>query len=141
MSIAGWDHFKVSSQPNSPSLVEAMRTLYGSNLPQELSSDTKIAFDQLAVEEALFTTITNKKSKGKGKVPPSICSNVFAPGPDHITWHYLKSILADNIYVSGIISLANSCITLRHWPRHFKESISVIIPKPSKPAYNTPKVF
>ena len=27
---AGWDHFKVSPQPNSPSLVEVMRTLYKS---------------------------------------------------------------------------------------------------------------
>ena len=33
VSVAGWDCFKVSPQPDSPSLVEAMRTLYGSNLP------------------------------------------------------------------------------------------------------------
>ena len=32
VSVVGWDHFKVSPQPNSPSLVEAMRTLYGPNL-------------------------------------------------------------------------------------------------------------
>jgi len=25
------------------------------------------------------------------------CSNVSAPGPDHITWRYLKSILADSV--------------------------------------------
>ena len=77
MSAAGWDHFKVSSQPNSPSLVEAMRTLYGPNLLQELSPDTKMAVDQPAVEEAPFTTVTNKKSKGKGKVLPS--TNLSAP--------------------------------------------------------------
>jgi len=69
------------------------------------------------------------------------CSNVSAPGPDHITWRYLKSILADDICAFGILSLANSCITLRHWPRHFKELVSVIIPKPGKPAYDTPKAF
>jgi len=40
------------------------------------------------------------------------CSNVSAPGPDHITWRYLKSILVDGICASGILSLANSCITL-----------------------------
>ena len=40
------------------------------------------------------------------------CSNVSALGPDHITWRYLKSILADDICVSGILSLTNSCITL-----------------------------
>jgi len=69
------------------------------------------------------------------------CSNVSAPGPDHITWRYLKSILANDICASGILSLANSCITLQHWPRDFKESVSVIIPKPGKPAYDTPKAF
>ena len=33
VSAAGWDCFKVSPQPDSPLLVEAMRTLYGPNLP------------------------------------------------------------------------------------------------------------
>jgi Reverse transcriptase (RNA-dependent DNA polymerase) len=28
-----------------------------------------------------------------------------------------------------------------HWPSHFKESLSVIIPKPGKPNYSTPKSF
>ena len=69
------------------------------------------------------------------------CFNVSAPGPDHITWRYLKSILADSICASSILSLINSCITLRHWPRHFKESVSIIIPKPGKLAYDTPKAF
>jgi len=69
------------------------------------------------------------------------CSNASAPGPDHITWRHLKSILADNTCATGMFSLANSCITLHHWPRHFKESVSVIILKPGKPAYDTPKAF
>ena len=30
---------------------------------------------------------------------------------------------------------------LHHWPRHFKKSVSVIIPKPGKPAYDIPKAF
>ena len=78
VSTAGWDRFKISPQPDSPSLVEAMRTLYGPNLSQEPSPDTEMAVDQPAVEEAPFTTVTNKKTKGKGKetkgkgkVPPS----------------------------------------------------------------------
>jgi len=77
MSAAGCDRFKVLPQPNSPSLVEAMKTLYGPNLPQEPSPDTEMAVDQLAVEEAPFTTVTNTKSKGKGKVPSS--TNFSAP--------------------------------------------------------------
>ncbi|KAJ2923685.1 hypothetical protein H1R20_g13405, partial [Candolleomyces eurysporus] len=31
--------------------------------------------------------------------------------------------------------------TRGHWPRHFKESTSVIIPKPNKPSYSSPKAF
>ena len=86
VSVAGWDRFKVSPQPDSPSLVEVMRTLYGPNLPQEPSPDTEIAVDQPAVEEAPFTTVTNKKSKGKGKVSPStnpfaLSQNVPTPAP------------------------------------------------------------
>ena len=83
MSAAGWDRFKVSPQPDSPSLVEAMRTLYGPNLLQEPSLDTEMAVDQPTVEEAPFTTITNKKSKGKGKVPSS--TNPSAPSQNVLT--------------------------------------------------------
>ena len=36
----------------------------------------------------------------------------LALGPDYITWYYFKSILADDICASSILSLANSCITL-----------------------------
>jgi len=83
VSVVGWDHFKVSFQPDSPSLVEAMRTLYGPNLSQEPSPDTEMAVDQPVVEEAPFTTVTNKKSKGKGKVPPS--TNPSAPSQNMLT--------------------------------------------------------
>jgi len=68
---AGWDYFKVLPQSDSPSLVEAIRTLYGPNLPQKPSSDIKMSVDQPAVKGAPFTTVTNKKHKGKGKVPSS----------------------------------------------------------------------
>ena len=69
------------------------------------------------------------------------CSNVSALGPDYITWYYFKSILADDICASSILSLANSCITLWYWPRHFKKSVSIIISKPGKLVYNIPKIF
>ena len=54
-----------------------MRTLYSPNLPQEPSLDTEMAVDQPVVEEAPFTTVTNTKHKGKGKVPPF--TNLSAP--------------------------------------------------------------
>ena len=40
------------------------------------------------------------------------CSNVSALGPDHITWYYLKYILSNDTCSSGILFLANLCITL-----------------------------
>ena len=63
------------------------------------------------------------------------------PDSDHITWQHLKLILANNSYAVGIFSLANAYLSQQHWPRHFKELVSVIIPKPGKPAYDTPKAF
>ena len=40
-----------------------------------------------------------------------------------------------------IISIANVCIELGHWPSHFKKSTMIVIPKPNKKSYNLPKVF
>ncbi|KAJ3518375.1 hypothetical protein NMY22_g13710 [Coprinellus aureogranulatus] len=46
-------------------------------------------------------------------------------------------------HVDGLlqVAIANACIDVGHWPKHFKDSLSVIIPKPNKPAYSTPKAF
>ena len=69
------------------------------------------------------------------------CSNVSTSDSDHITWQYLKVILANNTCAIGILFLANTCLSLYHWPRHFKKLVSMIIPKLGKPAYDTPKAF
>ncbi|RXW11212.1 hypothetical protein EST38_g14643 [Candolleomyces aberdarensis] len=70
-----------------------------------------------------------------------VCSSRSAPGPDHIMWRHLKQILALPECADIIIALANGCIESRHWPKHFKESMSVIIPKLNKASYSTPKAF
>ncbi|KAJ3520538.1 hypothetical protein NMY22_g12711 [Coprinellus aureogranulatus] len=69
------------------------------------------------------------------------CSSRSAPGPDHVTWRHLKAVLSIPDCTVLILRLANACIDVGHWPKHFKDSLSVIIPKPNKPAYSTPKVF
>ncbi|RXW14227.1 hypothetical protein EST38_g11621 [Candolleomyces aberdarensis] len=69
------------------------------------------------------------------------CSSRSASGPDHILWRHLKQILALPQCADIIIALANGCIESGHWPKQFKESTLVIIPKPNKPSYSTPKVF
>ncbi|KAJ2921337.1 hypothetical protein H1R20_g15757, partial [Candolleomyces eurysporus] len=70
-----------------------------------------------------------------------VCSVRSAPGLDHIIWWHLKQILALPECRDIVNTLANRCIASRHWPRHFKESVLVIITKPNKLSYSTPKVF
>ncbi|CAA7263224.1 unnamed protein product [Cyclocybe aegerita] len=69
------------------------------------------------------------------------CSNSSAPGPDHVTWVHLKELLKDKHVLMLFIVLANACLRVGHWPRIFKESLSVIVPKPNKPSYAVPKAF
>jgi len=35
----------------------------------------------------------------------------------------------------------NTCIYLEHWPSHFKQFSTIIIPKPNKQTYGNPKSF
>src|SRR5207302_1742402 len=69
------------------------------------------------------------------------CSNTSAPGPDHITWYHLKKLCSNDQIAEQFTSIANACLTVGHWPSHFKESNLVILPKPGKPSYDTPKSF
>ena len=64
------------------------------------------------------------------------CSSLSSLGPDHVTWVHLKKIVAEPQCVNVFIKLANTCLTVGHWPKHFKESVLVIIPKPGKPSYS-----
>jgi len=69
------------------------------------------------------------------------CSSMLAPGPDHVTWGMLKTLAANPHIASLFLGLAEACIQLGHWLVHFKESLSVIIPKLGKLSYLTPKLF
>jgi hypothetical protein len=71
----------------------------------------------------------------------STCLSCSAPGPDDVMWTHLKRILPDSIVSGKILSLADACLQVGYWPTHFKESLLVIIPKPGKPSYSTPKSF
>jgi len=69
------------------------------------------------------------------------CSDNSAPGPDKMSWRHWKLIFKDSDCLSKIINIADACINLGNWPKYFKISTTVIIPKPNKPSYNNPKVF
>ena len=70
ISESGWDCFKISPQTNAPTLVEAMRTVYGPNPISTPSPDIEMDVDTSEAEEVAFTLVTNKKG-GKGKAKAS----------------------------------------------------------------------
>ena len=47
----------------------------------------------------------------------------------------------DSDCITNVIKIANTYINLGYWPNHFKISSMVIIPKPNKPSYDSPKSF
>ena len=51
------------------------------------------------------------------------------------------SIIDSDGVIGNLLLLANACLLVGHWPDYFKASTSVIIPKPGKPTYATPKSF
>ena len=69
------------------------------------------------------------------------CSDSSAPGPDKMSWRHWKIIIKNDECLSKIINIANACINLGHWPKYFKSSTTVVIPKPNKTAYDNPKAF
>jgi len=60
---------------------------------------------------------------------------------NNLSWSHLKVILKDNKCLNVIINIANACIELGYWPSHFKKSTMVIISKPNKKSYDSPKSF
>ena len=69
------------------------------------------------------------------------CSLSLFPGPDHISWRHLKPLVSDNNCLVKILNIANACFNLEYWPFHFKAANSIIISKPNKEFYSTPKSF
>lgn len=82
-------------------------------------------------------------------------SNHSAPGPDHVSWYWLKHIVSDqsastrpstphddglNTEVQ-VLALFNACIQHGVHPRMFKVSCTVVIPKPNKTDYTKAKAY
>ena len=60
---------------------------------------------------------------------------------NHVTWRHIKHLVSDKMCRGKIVNIANVCISVGYWPKLFKESMSIIIPKPNKLSYNTTKAF
>jgi len=58
-----------------------------------------------------------------------------------MSWRHWKLIIKNDDCLSKIINIANACINLGHWPKYFKISTTVVIPKPNKTLYDNPKAF
>ena len=71
----------------------------------------------------------------------SKCADSSSPRPDRMIWHHWKTIVKNDACLSNIINITDACINLGHWPRYFKISTMVVIPKPNKPSYDNPKAF
>jgi len=83
----------------------------------------------------------NSFSRYEFKSAISKCIDTSAPGLDKMTWRHWKLIIKDDDCLSRIINIADACINLSHWPKYFKVSTTVVIPKPNKSSYDNPKVF
>ena len=68
-------------------------------------------------------------------------TNGSAPGPDHVTWRHLKLALSLPDTDAALARLFNNVCQEGTWPSYFKDSQSVIIPKPNKPDYSIPKAY
>ena len=69
------------------------------------------------------------------------CKNNSIPDLDHISQRHLKKILVHNKYMSNTLNITNVCFELGYWPSYFKQLALVIIPKPNKKKYDSPKLF
>jgi len=80
-------------------------------------------------------------SKEEFKLTLSSYNNSSVPGSDKLTWSYLKIILKDDECLNIIIHITNAYIKLGYWPLHFKRSTTIVISKPNKKLYDSPKLF
>ena len=80
-------------------------------------------------------------SKEEFKSAIANCNNSSTPRLDKLLWRHLKVILKDDDCLRNIISIANTCINLGFWPSYFKRFMTVIISKPNKVLYDSPKSF
>ena len=101
----------------------------------------QVDFNILNKVECKPCQIWNPFSRYEFKSAIHKCIDSSAPGPDKMSWRHWKLIIKNDNCLSKIINIADTCINLGHWPKYFKTSSTVIIPKPNKTSYDSPKAF
>jgi len=89
---------------------------------------------KLVLEWAPFSTEEFKSAIAK-------YNNSSTFGLNRMLWKNFKLIVKDDMYLNIFVNIANICINLDYWLSHFKISLSIIIPKPNKTFYDSPKMF
>ena len=69
------------------------------------------------------------------------CNNFSIPGLDKLSQRHLKKIIKDIKYFNKFIDITNIYIDIGYWPLHFKVLIAIIILKPNKESYGSPKTY
>ncbi|KAI0990830.1 hypothetical protein K3495_g17357, partial [Podosphaera aphanis] len=93
----------------------------GTSYPEELEGISSV-ISHAEIEEIL------------GKLPSD-----KAPGPDGIPNRLLKE--CKTILGKDLAELFNACLSLGYHPKDFKESTTIVLRKPQKPRYDTPKSY
>ena len=123
------------SIPDMPSLFETMHAHFSSAINNRVDDEFINSIPQVPRRDWPPISIAEIKDM------LSLTSNCSAPGPDNITWHHLKAIFEIEHVDQSVCLLFNNMCNSGTWPSWFKESISVIIPKPKKPDYTVPKAY
>ncbi|KAF8627901.1 hypothetical protein AX17_006103 [Amanita inopinata Kibby_2008] len=129
----------IKNSQNSPvqSLEELWDTLHTQYCEMSgMDIDDSIVQDLPSKQEHPLFTI----SKTEIQDALSLCSNVSAPGLDHLTWYHLKHLTNDESFLHTLAALYNDILNMGIWPSAFKESFSIIIPKLNKPHHDTAKM-
>jgi len=69
------------------------------------------------------------------------CNNSLTSGLNKLSWRYLKRIVKNMACFNNFIDITNACIDIGHWPVHFKVLITIVISKPNKESYDSPKAY
>ena len=101
----------------------------------------RVDFDILNEVEHKPCQAWNSFSKYEFRSAIQKCIDISAPGPDRMSWRHWKSIIKNDECLSKIINIADACINLGHWPKYFKISTTVVIPKPNKTSHDNLKAF
>ncbi|KAF8698521.1 hypothetical protein AX14_001126 [Amanita brunnescens Koide BX004] len=122
--------------PSMPALFDLMHRHFSSASTRTPPSDAFLdSLPQLPMREWPKISVQEISDMLK------LTSNCSAPGPDFVTWHHLKQIFDMEGVAASIALLFNNICDLGVWPSWFKESVSVIIPKPKKTDYTVPKAY